>query len=125
MIRFASRHRVGLLLALVAIGFGQAAAAIAAPSIAQSRPLRVGFVHPETGPLGAVASGDGFVLNHLRRALGNGLAMDGGGTRAVEIIVLSATGRGEDDPDDGTAGHIVKDALFFVVYGGLLIAAAR
>ena len=44
---------------------------------------------------------------------------------AVEIIVLAATGRGEDDRGDGTAGHIVKDALFFVVYGGLLIAAAR
>ena len=43
---------------------------------------------------------------------------------AVEIIVLAATGRGEDDRDDGTAGHIVKDALFFVLYGGLLIAAA-
>jgi len=44
---------------------------------------------------------------------------------AVEIIVLAATGRGEDDRGDGTAGHIVKDALFFVLYGGLLIAAAR
>ena len=43
---------------------------------------------------------------------------------AVEIIVLAATGRGEDDRSDGTAGHIVKDALFFVLYGGLLIAAA-
>ena len=44
---------------------------------------------------------------------------------AVEIIVLAAAGRGEDDRGDGTAGHIVKDALFFVLYGGLLIAAAR
>ncbi|MCY4453467.1 MAG: hypothetical protein OXC01_16120 [Immundisolibacterales bacterium] len=44
---------------------------------------------------------------------------------AVEIIALAATGRGEDDRGDGTAGHIVKDALFFVLYGGLLIAAAR
>ena len=43
---------------------------------------------------------------------------------AVEIIVLVATGRGEDDRNDGTAGHIVKDALFFVLYGALLIAAA-
>ena len=43
---------------------------------------------------------------------------------AVEIIVLAATGRGESDRSDGTAGHIVKDALFFVLYGGLLIAAA-
>ena len=43
---------------------------------------------------------------------------------AVEVIVLAATGRGESDRSDGTAGHIVKDALFFVLYGGLLIAAA-
>ena len=43
---------------------------------------------------------------------------------AVEIIVLAATGRGEGDRGDATAGHIIKDALFFVLYGGLLIAAA-
>ena len=43
---------------------------------------------------------------------------------AVEIIVVAATGGGENDRSDGTAGHIVKDALFFVLYGGLLIAAA-
>ena len=44
---------------------------------------------------------------------------------AVEIIALAATGRGENGRGDATAGHIVKDALFFVLYGGLLIAAAR
>ena len=43
---------------------------------------------------------------------------------AVEIIVLAAAGRGEDDRGGGGAGHIVKDALFFVLYGGLLIGAA-
>ena len=43
---------------------------------------------------------------------------------AVEIIVLVGSARREDDQGDGTAGHIVKDALFFVLYGGLLIAAA-
>ena len=44
---------------------------------------------------------------------------------AVEVIVLAAAGRGgEAERNDGTAGHIVKDALFFVLYGGLLIAAA-
>ena len=44
---------------------------------------------------------------------------------AVEIIALVAAGRGEDEPREGMAGHIVKDAVFFVLYGGLLIAAAR
>ena len=43
---------------------------------------------------------------------------------AVEIIVLAATGRGEDSRGEGTAGHIVKDALFFALYGGLLVAVA-
>ena len=43
---------------------------------------------------------------------------------AVEIIALAAAGRGEDDRGKGTASHIVKDAVFFVLYGGLLIAAA-
>ncbi len=43
---------------------------------------------------------------------------------ALEIIVLAAAGRGGNGRGDGTAGHIVKDALFFVLYGGLLIGAA-
>jgi branched-chain amino acid transport system substrate-binding protein len=69
-------------------GMGAAAAGtLATPAIAQSRPLKVGFVHPETGPLGAVAGGNDFVLSNVRNALANGLAMDGGTNRAVEIIV--------------------------------------
>ena len=43
---------------------------------------------------------------------------------AIEIIALVATGRAESDRGEGTAGHIVKDAVFFVLYGALLIAAA-
>lgn len=43
---------------------------------------------------------------------------------AGEVIVLAAAGRGENDRGGGAAGHIVKDALFFVLYGGLLIGAA-
>ena len=43
---------------------------------------------------------------------------------AVEVIVLAAAGRGENDRGDGGAGHVVKDALFFALYGGLLIGAA-
>lgn len=63
------------------------ASALAAPAIAQSRALKIGFVQPETGPLAEVASGNGFVLDNLRKALSGGLTMDGGGTRDVEIIV--------------------------------------
>lgn len=46
---------------------------------------------------------------------------------AVEIVVLAATGRdgGERrEHQGGGAGYIVKDAVFFVLYGALLIAAA-
>ena len=48
---------------------------------------------------------------------------------AVEIIVLAAAGRAdggaaEHGRREGAAGCIVKDAVFFILYGGLLIAAA-
>lgn len=46
---------------------------------------------------------------------------------AVEIVVLAATGRdgGERrEHQGGGAGYIVKDAVFFILYGALLIAAA-
>jgi branched-chain amino acid transport system substrate-binding protein len=62
-------------------------ASLAAPALAQTRPLKIGFVHPETGPLGAVAGGDAFVLRHLREALAGGITLDGGAQREVQIIV--------------------------------------
>lgn len=64
-----------------------AATALAAPALAQSRPLRIGFVQPATGPLAEVAAGNEFVLAHLRQALAGGIALDGSATRDVEIIV--------------------------------------
>lgn len=63
------------------------ASALAAPALAQTRPLKIGFVQPETGPLAEVASGNSFVLDNLRQALASGLTVDGGSTREVEIIV--------------------------------------
>ncbi|CDX32982.1 conserved exported hypothetical protein [Mesorhizobium plurifarium] len=64
-----------------------AASALAAPAIAQSRPLRIGFVSPSTGPLAGAAAGDPFVLENLRSALAGGITVDGGSKRAVEIVV--------------------------------------
>ncbi len=64
-----------------------AASALAAPALAQSKALKIGFVQPATGPLAEVAAGNEFVLNHLRQALAGGIAVDGGKTVDVEIVV--------------------------------------
>jgi branched-chain amino acid transport system substrate-binding protein len=64
-----------------------AASSLAAPALAQTRPLRIGFVHPATGPLAPVAAGNDFVLEGVRAALQGGLKLDGGAMRDVEIIV--------------------------------------
>jgi branched-chain amino acid transport system substrate-binding protein len=60
---------------------------VAAPALAQTKPLRVGFVHPATGPLAPVAAGNEFVLKSVRDAVASGLKLDGGKMRDVEILV--------------------------------------
>ncbi|MEM8848467.1 MAG: hypothetical protein AAGE03_00390 [Pseudomonadota bacterium] len=55
--------------------------------------MRIGLVHPETGPLGAVAGGNGFVFANARAALANGITVEGGATRAVEIIAKDSQSR--------------------------------
>lgn len=73
-------------------GFLKGAAGLAAtstlsmPALAQSRPLKIGFVQPATGGLAEVAAGNDFVLSQLRASLQDGIAVDGGATRAVEIV---------------------------------------
>lgn len=63
------------------------ASTLGAPALAASRPLKIGFVQPATGPLAEVAAGNEFVLNNLRHALADGITVDGGTRREVEIVV--------------------------------------
>lgn len=63
-----------------------AASAFPLPLYAQNRPLKIGYVSPQTGPLAVFGETDNFILDGIRNALAGGVQM-GGKTREVEIIV--------------------------------------
>jgi branched-chain amino acid transport system substrate-binding protein len=65
---------------------GAASGALAAPAFAQSRPIKLGFVTPQTGPLAIFAEPDQFVLDQVRRSVGEGVMINGA-RHPIEIIV--------------------------------------
>ena len=66
----------GVLAAPALIGRAQAA----------GRTIKVGFVSPETGPIASFGSADTFILDGIRKAIGDGITI--GGTKyPIEILV--------------------------------------
>jgi branched-chain amino acid transport system substrate-binding protein len=53
---------------------------------AQAKPIKLGYVSPQTGPLAAFAEADNFVLGQFREAMKGGLKI-GNATRAIEVSV--------------------------------------
>lgn len=71
---------------------GATAAAVASPAIFKStqalgasKPIKIGFVSPRTGPLAPFGQADDFVLASVRAAVKDGI-MAGGKRRPIEII---------------------------------------
>src|SRR5215207_557333 len=63
-----------------------ASGSVFAPAIAQQKPIKIGFVSPQTGPLAAFAEADNFVLGQVREATKGGIK-SGNTTRPIEVIV--------------------------------------
>ena len=55
-------------------------------AFAAPRPLRIGYVSPETGELAAYGEADAFVIDEIRKKFQGGIAA-GGATRPVEVLV--------------------------------------
>ena len=55
-------------------------------AFAAPRPIKLGYVTHETGPLAPFAEADGFILDGVRKHIQGGI-QSGGTTRQVEIIV--------------------------------------
>jgi branched-chain amino acid transport system substrate-binding protein len=86
-------------------GATAAASVVYAPAVhAQARPIKVGFVSPQTGPLAAFAEADNFTLAAVKEATKNGLAVKGG-TRPVEVIVKDS----QSNPN--RAAQVAKDLI--------------
>jgi branched-chain amino acid transport system substrate-binding protein len=81
----AGRRRV---LRTIAVGGASALAApglILTPAHAAGRPVKIGFVSPQTGPIAAFGEADRFVLDGVRKAIGKGI-MIAGTEHPVQII---------------------------------------
>ena len=63
-----------------------ASGSVFTPAIAQQKPIKIGFVSPQTGPLAAFAEADNFVLGQVREATKGGIK-SGNTTRPIEVIV--------------------------------------
>src|SRR4249920_1741418 len=70
-----------------AAGVSLTASPVYAPAVhAQTKPIKLGYVSPQTGPLAAFAEADNFVLGQFREAMKGGLKI-GNATRPVEVSV--------------------------------------
>ena len=55
-------------------------------AFAANRPLKIGYVSPETGALATFGEADAFVIDQIRKKTQGGV-MSGGATRPVETLV--------------------------------------
>ncbi|GAB4362624.1 MAG: ABC transporter substrate-binding protein [Oricola sp.] len=69
-----------------ATGLAAASGALARPAISAPKTIKIGFVTPQTGPLAIFAEPDNFVLEQFRKAIGDGLMINGA-KHPVEFIV--------------------------------------
>ena len=79
--------RRSLLKYSVAGGAALATGTVCTPAVhAQAKPIKLGYVSPQTGPLAAFAEADNFVLGQFREAMKGGIKI-GNATRPIEVSV--------------------------------------
>jgi branched-chain amino acid transport system substrate-binding protein len=62
--------------------------------LADRRPIRLGYVSPQSGPLFSFGEADGFVVANVRQAFGDGLRI-GGRAHPVEVLVRDSQSNAE------------------------------
>ena len=67
-------------------GVVAAGALLGKRAFAATRPLKIGYVSPETGALAPFGEADAFIIDQIRKLVQGGI-MAGGATRPVEILV--------------------------------------
>src|SRR4249919_876343 len=80
------------------------ATGIAMPAIAQTRPIKLGYVSPQTGPLAAFAEADNFIVANFKEAAKAGIKL-GSATVPVEVVVKDS----QSNPN--RAAEVAKDLI--------------
>ena len=77
---------------------------MAMPAIAQARPIKLGYVSPQTGPLAAFAEADNFIIANFKEATKDGIKI-GSATVPVEVVVKDS----QSNPN--RAAEVAKDLI--------------
>ena len=93
-----------LLKYSAALGAAAATGGLAAPAIAQTRTIKIGYVSPKTGPLADFAAADDFIFGAYREAMKDGIKV-GGKTLPVEVILKDS----QSNPN--RAAQVAKDLI--------------
>lgn len=89
----------------VATGLAAGASGLAMPAYARNRPIKIGFVTPQTGPLAIFAEPDAFVLEQFRKQIGGGIVINGA-RHPVEFIVK------DSQSSSNRASSVAQELIF-------------
>jgi branched-chain amino acid transport system substrate-binding protein len=109
--RISRRQFVQTSAGVVAAGSLIGKRAFAAP-----RPLKIGYISPETGPLAPFGEADAFIIDAIRKEIKGGIQA-GGTTRPIEILVRDS----QSSPNrcaEVTASLIKSDKVDLVLASG-------
>lgn len=81
------------------------ATTLALPAYARTKPIKLGFVTPQTGPLAIFAEPDEFVINQVRNQVENGIMIQGA-RHEVEIVVK------DSQSSSNRASSVAQELIF-------------
>src|SRR5579871_6702655 len=104
--RLIHRHAIDrrTLLKYSAASTAALSVGLKSPAIAQTRPIKLGYVTPQTGPLAAFAEADNFIISGFKEATKAGIKV-GGATVPVEVVVKDS----QSNPN--RAAEVAKDLI--------------
>ena len=111
-----NQSRRAVLKGVGAAGAAVLAGPVASPALASTRPLKVGFVTPQTGPLAIFAEPDNFVLGQFQKGLADGLSINGA-RHQIEFVV-------KDSQSSSNRASSVAQELIFEGEVDLLLATS-
>src|SRR5208282_144669 len=76
---------------------------------AAERPIKIGWVDPETGPLASLAEGNKFVLSELKEILDKGI--DVGGVRHPIQVIVKDSRSDSNRAAEAAAELILRDKV--------------
>jgi branched-chain amino acid transport system substrate-binding protein len=88
-----------------ASGLAASASGLALPAYAANKPIKIGFVTPQTGPLAIFAEPDAFTLAQFKKKIGDGIMINGA-KHPVEFIVK------DSQSSSNRASSVAQELIF-------------